>query len=226
MLKKFMSLLMVTAMMLSSVTGVFAAETKAVSSAVDMVDFVVEVEEGRMPRILQLSDTQIIDSSKMRTSNRLSAGEVKNYDPSNVGKLCFDYVTSVVEEYDPDLIIITGDLIYGEFDDNGTMLQTIIEFFDGLQIPWAPVFGNHDVESKMGADWQCEQLENSEYCLFEQRELTGNGNYTVGIVHELICTYLAKWTLLGSCISLVNITTYCTTKFLCHNFVCFKFVCL
>ena len=33
----------------------------------------------------------------------------------------------------------------------------------------------------MGADWQCEQLENAQYCLFEQKELTGNGNYSVGI---------------------------------------------
>ncbi len=46
---------------------------------------------------------------------------------------------------------------------------------------WAPVFGNHDNESAMGADWQCEQLESAEHCLFKQRTLTGNGNYTVGI---------------------------------------------
>ena len=48
-------------------------------------------------------------------------------------------------------------------------------------IPWAPVFGNHDNESMKGVDWQCEQLKRAKKCLFLQRELTGNGNYTVGI---------------------------------------------
>ena len=59
---------------------------------------------------------------------------------------------------------------------------------DSFQIPWSPVFGNHDNESKKGVDWQCQQFENSPYCLFEQKELSGNGNYSVGIAQggELI----------------------------------------
>ena len=48
-------------------------------------------------------------------------------------------------------------------------------------LPWAPVFGNHDNESPMGVNWQCEQFEAAEHCLFKQGNLTGNGNYTVGI---------------------------------------------
>lgn len=52
---------------------------------------------------------------------------------------------------------------------------------DSFKIPWAPIFGNHENESKKGVDWQCDQLEASKYCLFKQRTLTGNGNYTVGI---------------------------------------------
>ena len=52
---------------------------------------------------------------------------------------------------------------------------------ESFEIPWAPVFGNHDNESNMGVDWQCDQLEAAEHCLFLQRKMTGNGNYTVGI---------------------------------------------
>jgi hypothetical protein len=33
----------------------------------------------------------------------------------------------------------------------------------------------------MGVDWQCEQLMNAENCLFKQRTLTGNCNYSVAI---------------------------------------------
>ena len=53
-----------------------------------------------------------------------------------------------------------------------------METFD---IPWAPIMGNHDVETNLGADWQCEQFEKSEYCLFKRGNVSGNSNYTVGI---------------------------------------------
>jgi hypothetical protein len=53
-----------------------------------------------------------------------------------------------------------------------------------LKTPWAPVFGNHDNESLMGVDWQCDQLETAKYCLFKQGDLTGNGNYSVGLAQN------------------------------------------
>ena len=81
----------------------------------------------------------------------------------------------------PDLIILTGDNVYGRFDHNGSVWTAFVNFMDSFDIPWAPVFGNHDAESNMGVDWQCEQLMNAENCLFKQRELTGNCNYSVAI---------------------------------------------
>lgn len=33
-------------------------------------------------------------------------------------------------------------------------------------------------------EWQCEQLENAEYCLFKRGNCSGFGNYTVGIVNR------------------------------------------
>ena len=127
-----------------------------------IIDFAVEVDEGEDPIVLQLSDTQIMDKL---AQNR-----------------CYDYISETVEATSPDLILITGDVVYGKFDTDGSILLDFIEFMDSLEIPWAPVFGNHDNECPLGVDWQCQQLENAEYCLFEQRNLTGNGNYTVGIV--------------------------------------------
>jgi hypothetical protein len=55
---------------------------------------------------------------------------------------------------------------------------------ESFEVPWSPVFGNHDNESKKGVDWQCQQLEAAEYCYFEQKTLTGNGNYSVGIAQD------------------------------------------
>ena len=129
----------------------------------DLVDFTVTVAEGKDPVVLQLSDTQM-------------------WDAHNVEEYCYRYVRETIEATNPDLIILTGDIVYGKFDDNGAIFTDFIAFMESFAIPWAPVFGNHDNESLKGVDWQCAQLEAAEHCLFKQRELTGNGNYSVGII--------------------------------------------
>ena len=150
-----------------------------VLSALNIPDFVVEVAANKDPVVLQLTDTQIIDAAQARPGR---GGVDHNFWATDkMDERCYDYITEVVNATNPDLIILTGDVIYGEFDDNGTALVKFINFMEGFQIPWAPIFGNHENESLKGADWQCEQLENAQYCLFEQKTLTGNGNYSVGI---------------------------------------------
>ena len=138
-------------------------EDLVVLSAYNIPDFVVEVEEGRDPVVLQLSDTQI-----------WSWGAAPE-------EQCYRYVREVVGKTNPDLIILTGDVVYGRFDPDGKLLTGLITFMETLKTPWAPVFGNHDNESLMGVDWQCQQFEAAEYCLFKQGEVTGNGNYSVGL---------------------------------------------
>ena len=138
-----------------------------------LVDFIVEVPEGREPVILQLTDTQIIDST--------GTGKWDFWAADKMGVECFDYITEIVNATNPDLILLTGDLVYGMYDNNGTSFEALIELMEGFDIPWAPVFGNHETESAKGIDWMCAQLEAAENCLFLQRELTGNGNYSVGI---------------------------------------------
>ena len=152
------------------------------SKAEDYVDFIVEVEEGRDITILQLTDTQIEDSSQVRAGETLRSDQIEHWKPENMDKNCFDICRQAIEKTKPDLILITGDLVYGKYDDKGTSLTALIDFMESMGIPWAPVFGNHDNESYKGADWQCEMLENAKNCLFKQRTLTGNGNYSVGIM--------------------------------------------
>ena len=83
-----------------------------------------------------------------------------------------------------DLILITGDVIYGKYDRDGEILKAFIAFMESFDIPWAPIYGNHDAESPKGADWQCQQYEEAKNCLFVQRKLTGNGNYTIAIKQD------------------------------------------
>ncbi len=145
----------------------------------DYTDFIVDVPTGREIRVLQLTDTQIIDAAQTRPGR--DGVDYKNWATDKMGERCFNYIKKTIENTKPDLILMTGDLVYGEFDDKGTSLQALIAYMDTFEIPWAPVFGNHENESYKGVDWQCQQLEASKYCLFKQRTLTGNGNYTVGV---------------------------------------------
>ena len=154
-------------------------EDLLIETVLGIPDFLVEVPTGREPVILQLSDTQIIDAGQERPGR---GGIDRNFWATDkMNERCFNYLREIVDATNPDFIIITGDLVYGEFDDNGTALQKLIAVMESFEIPWSPVFGNHDNESKKGVDWQCAQFEASKYCYFEQKTLSGNGNYSVGI---------------------------------------------
>lgn len=152
------------------------------AKALEIPDFVVDVPADRNPIVLQLTDTQIIDAGQARPGR--GGVDYVNWATDQVEERCYDFLTEVINATTPDLIILTGDIIYGEFDDSGSALLSFVEFMESFQTPWAPIFGNHDNESKMGVDWQCQQFEEAEYCLFKQKELTGNGNYSVGIAQE------------------------------------------
>ena len=162
--------------------------TEKVSDATDLIlyslwnipDFVVEVPADRDPVVLQLSDTQIIDAAQARDGR--TGVDYAFWATDQVEERCYNYVKETIEATNPDFIIITGDVVYGEFDDSGTALTGFIDFMESFQIPWSPVFGNHDNESKKGVDWQCDQFEAATYCYFKQNTVKGNGNYSVGIM--------------------------------------------
>ena len=123
-----------------------------------IVDFVVEVPVGKDPVVLQLTDTQIIDLAQARpTSNRYDG-----WATDQVEELCYNHLTEVITATKPDLILLTGDIVFGEYDDAGTTLISLVNFMETFKTPWAPIFGNHDNESTKGVDWQCEQFENAQ----------------------------------------------------------------
>ncbi len=145
-----------------------------------IADFVVDISVSDRPiRILQLTDTQVIDASQQRTPDRLNEREIEYWQPVSIDVQCFDHIRTLVAATLPDLIFITGDVVYGEFDDSGRFFTAFRDFMDSLCIPWAPVYGNHDTASAKGVYWQNEQWESGTYCLFKTGNVTGNGNYSV-----------------------------------------------
>lgn len=150
-------------------------------------DYVVRLTSDRKNtkiKILQLTDTQVIDASQRRTPDRLRTDEINAWDPEHFDSQCGNHIRSLIAQTRPDVIIITGDIVYGSFDDQGTTLKWFCDLMDSFRIPWAPVFGNHDNESRKGVDWQCSCLEKSAYCLFKRGSVSGNSNYSVGIAIE------------------------------------------
>lgn len=154
------------------------------NSIFDGCDFVVQLPESRKGtniKILQLTDMQIIDAAQRRRPDRIRPDEIAAWSSDKFDVMCGNHIRSLVAQSSPDLILLTGDIVYGSFDDAGTTFRYICELMDSFKLPWAPVFGNHDNESFKGVAWQCEQFENCEYCLFKRGNVSGNGNYTVGV---------------------------------------------
>lgn len=185
---RFIFILFVVIMLAFSGCGTPNEETPPELSAEEKIatetcDFVLQAPKDREFKILQLSDTQIIDSSQCRTP-REESFMIENH-PNNVDEKVFSYIREVVSKTKPDLIVITGDIIYGRFDDSGIQQQALISTMESLNIPWCPVFGNHDNETAKGINWQCEQYENATNCLFKRGKIElSKGNYTVGIVRD------------------------------------------
>lgn len=111
---------------------------------------------GEEIKILQLSDVQ--------TSNLIESATA------------YPMIKRLVKRTEPDLIVLTGDNI-----SNGSkkgVLNTFIRLMDSFEIPWAPVFGNHDIRSALSPKEICKAYEQSEYCLFKEGNIANRyGNY-------------------------------------------------
>ena len=144
---------------------------------------VLTVRPGDSFSVLQLTDMQIIDLTCTRnaTRDRQIKGAYFKEGVPDMDERCFSYVEALIDRTSPDLIILTGDNVYGEFDDAGRMHRMLCERMESYGIPWAPVFGNHDNESRMGVRWQIREFEACPHCLFREGSVTGHGNYALRV---------------------------------------------
>lgn len=125
-------------------------------------------------KILQLSDIHL--SAGVLTMTR--------------DRIVVDAIIEIVTNTKPDIIILTGDLIYPSIMsltfNNYNSSRAIGKLFETFEIPWALVYGNHDAPSY--ATHTKTQLsnyfENLEYCLFQRgpTNISGQGNYVVKLL--------------------------------------------
>lgn len=93
-----------------------------------------------------------------------------------------DIVHKLVKDSAPDMIVITGDSVFGPT--NMAYTKHLAKLMDSFEIPWAIVYGNHDDEGKADKYWMGDVYENSKYSLYKNGpyNIGGVGNYAVNIV--------------------------------------------
>ena len=130
---------------------------------------VLKKEPERDFRILNLTDTQLSDAE-------WAEGRFES-------KLLCETVTTLVEKTKPDLITISGDLAWAGHFESYRHLGRLIDSFD---IPWAPVFGNHDNQGGEEKVKKAAEIltEGGKCLLVKGEEGLGWGNYVLGIEEE------------------------------------------
>ena len=90
--------------------------------------------------------------------------------------LMFSIMKSTIMKSEPDLIVITGDVFSSGCRE--TDVETLCEFLDEIDIPWAVVLGNHDDETPYSLEDLSKILENADGSLFKRGNLSDRyGNY-------------------------------------------------
>lgn len=104
-------------------------------------------------------------------------------------------VCKMIEATNPDLIILSGDLVYPVAlmtgtNDNLTALKVLSRVIEKYETPWTICFGNHDAEgsAKYSKSELCDFLESDELqnCLFERgpSSLDGMGNHIINLYNS------------------------------------------
>lgn len=119
------------------------------------------LEVGEEVRILQLTDIHY-DNSNNRKEDTL--------------KLLKD----TIEKADADMIAVTGDWCYMAMNKK-KKCKEVFDIIDSYNVPWAPVFGNHDAEVFVTKYEFADMFAEYKNCLFESgySNIGGVGNYTV-----------------------------------------------
>lgn len=89
-------------------------------------------------------------------------------------------LTELIKKTKPDLITVSGDLAWAEYDKAYLMLADFLEKFE---IPWALVWGNHDNQNgPEHVEKIVEEYVKYPHCIYEKGDpALGNGNYVICI---------------------------------------------
>ena len=163
----------------------------------EYVSFNVDLNKDGTLKILQVTDAHFINSEAKNTKK--VEDDLKLRD-----EWAETAITTLIEESDPDLLAITGDVVFTldlisyftGTDDNFAAFKKFALFIDSFDIPWFFCFGNHDEEGslaeemgsadaakrKMGKYLCSSEIKN---CLFAAgpENINGVGNYVINVLN-------------------------------------------
>lgn len=139
----------------------------------------IRLKEDRDIRVLQITDIHIGNGIFSVKKDRKALEDV----------------CALIEYSNPDLIVLTGDIVYPLLpvtgtNDNLSALILVAKLIETYKTPWTFVFGNHDAESfaQYSKSELCDYLESDQlnYCLFERgfSDLEGMGNHIVNVYNN------------------------------------------
>lgn len=92
-------------------------------------------------------------------------------------------IAKVIEEADPDFIIVTGDTF---FIANENLVNTFFSFMESTQKPYGLLWGNHDYEGTYSRDWLNKKAGEGKHSYFKNPSdnVSGDSNYFVDITNN------------------------------------------
>ncbi|MBS1749445.1 MAG: metallophosphoesterase [Bacteroidetes bacterium] len=112
-------------------------------------------------KIIQFTDTHV----------NTSRGE-------NLG--IFEYLQKIIQLENPDLVVITGDIVTEDNPQKGYMM--FVKAFQEAGVPWVMVFGNHDSEHNISRKDLAKFLQSQHGCLNkDEGETDGNSNFILTV---------------------------------------------
>lgn len=164
-MKNKLLVLLATSLLLLSACG---SQTKTYPEN----EYILELPYQEDFRVLQLTDLHISDKD--------------NQD------LHYGFIDLTINDAQPDLIIVTGDLF--TFASKITA-KKLCSYLDSHNIPWTVTFGNHDEQCLFSIEWFANYLTNyGSNCMFKDianDDVYGNSNFIINLmkndtVHEQI----------------------------------------
>ena len=99
-------------------------------------------------------------------------------------ELHFKFMDLTINEANPDMIVVTGDLF--TFASKGTAIA-LFKYLDSKEKPWTVCYGNHDEQCYFSVDWLTNYLNNyGSYCYYkdiQDDDVQGNCNFAINIMN-------------------------------------------
>ena len=149
------------------------------------------VDEWHENDIFDINTIQTLEKNKDKDFVILNLADVQMADLDDIFRydIIHKEITYLVNEYQPDLITLTGDQTMS--NENLVSLKKLISWLDEYKVPYAPIFGNHDYgndfNSAVASREYCSDLyEAGKYSLYKRgpTNLSSLGNYAINILED------------------------------------------